>query len=182
MSDSPEFLSEAQELLETFSGQLFQIEGQIKEGDDYDPDLLNGAFRSVHTLKGLSSMAGGREIVEFSHKLENCLDELRLGKLPVNQRALDLLFESVDLFTELLTGMANSEDGSVDVDVAPFLAKLGKLSEAEPEEPDNPLSWLDESILGVLTEYEGVKKSAGTEGASVAASCSFTKESRKINP
>jgi len=154
VSDSPEFLSEAQELIENFSGQLFQIEGQIKEGEDYDPDLLNGAFRSVHTLKGLSSMSGGTEIVELSHKLENTLDELRLGKLPVNQKALDLLFESVDLFTALLTTMAGSEDSAATVDVAPFLAKLGKLAEAEDVEDDDAIAWLDDSILGVLTEYE----------------------------
>ena len=153
MSDSPEFLSEAQELIENFSGQLFQIEGQIKEGDDYDPDLLNGAFRSVHTLKGLSSMSGGTEIVDLSHKLENTLDELRLGKLPVNQKALDLMFESVDLFSALLKNMAGADDGGA-VDVAPFLAKLGKLAETEEEEAPDAIAWLDDSILGVLTEYE----------------------------
>ena len=102
MSDSPEFVSEAQEIIETFSRQLLEIEGQLNDGDDYDPDLLNGAFRSVHTLKGLSSLSGVNEIVDFSHELENTLDALRLGKLPLDQAALNLLFESVELFQQLL--------------------------------------------------------------------------------
>jgi two-component system chemotaxis sensor kinase CheA len=153
VSESSEFISEAQEIIETFSRQLLEIEGQVKDGDDYDPDLLNGAFRSVHTLKGLSSLSGVNEIVEFSHKLENTLDALRLGKLPLNERALNLLFESIELFNKLLGGVVEPEVAS-SVEVGPFLAKLAKLSSAEEQESEDPLGWLDDSILGVLTEYE----------------------------
>ncbi|EDM78298.1 chemotaxis protein CheA [Plesiocystis pacifica SIR-1] len=153
MSESPEFVSEAQEIIETFSRQLLEIEGQLRDGDDYDPDLLNGAFRSVHTLKGLSSLSGVNEIVDLSHKLENTLDALRLGKLPLNQSALDLLFESVDLFGRLLAGVVEP-DGGQPVEVDSFLAKLAKLAEAPEEQAEDALSWLDDSILGVLTEYE----------------------------
>ncbi len=153
MSESPEFISEAQEIIETFSRQLVEIEGQLSDGDDYDPDLLNGAFRSVHTLKGLSSLSGVNEIVDFSHKLENTLDALRLGKLSLNKRALNLLFESIDLFSKLLRGVVEPEH-TVNAEVEPFLAKLAKLSAAEEQDADDPLAWLDDSILGVLTEYE----------------------------
>jgi two-component system, chemotaxis family, sensor kinase CheA len=153
VSESPEFISEAQEIIETFSRQLVEIEGQLSDGDDYDPDLLNGAFRSVHTLKGLSSLSGVNEIVDFSHRLENTLDALRLGKLPLNKRALNLLFESIDLFSKLLRGVVEP-DQVTQVEVGPFLAKLAKLSASEDVEADDPLAWLDDSILGVLTEYE----------------------------
>jgi two-component system chemotaxis sensor kinase CheA len=153
VSESPEFVSEAQEIIETFSRQLLEIEGQINDGDEYDPDLLNGSFRSVHTLKGLSALSGVNEIVELSHKLENTLDALRLGKLPLNQKALDLLFESVDLFSALLAGVVEP-DASHTVDVGPFLERLAQLAEPKAKEEDDPLSWLDDSILGVLTEYE----------------------------
>ena len=153
MSESSEFISEAQEIIETFSRQLLEIEGQVKDGDDYDPDLLNGAFRSVHTLKGLSSLSGVNEIVEFSHKLENTLDALRLGKLPLNERALNLLFESIELFNKLLQAVVEPELAT-HVEVTPFLAKLAKLAAVEEQESEDPLGWLDDSILGVLTEYE----------------------------
>ncbi|PRQ09257.1 chemotaxis protein CheA [Enhygromyxa salina] len=153
MSDSPEFVSEAQEIIETFSRQLLEIEGQIKDGDDYDPDLLNGSFRSVHTLKGLSSLSGVNEIVDLSHELETTLDALRLGKLPLNHGALDLMFESVELFQQLLASAVHP--GAVNVvDVRPFLTRLAALSERPEPVDENPLSWLDDSILSVLTEYE----------------------------
>lgn len=153
MSESSEFISEAQEIIETFSRQLLEIEGQVKDGDEYDPDLLNGAFRSVHTLKGLSAMSGVNEILDLSHKLENALDALRLGKLPLNERALNLLFESIELFNKLMKGVVSPE-AATHVEVAPFLARLAKLSATEEPEGEDPLAWLDDSILGVLTEYE----------------------------
>lgn len=153
MSDSPEFVSEAQEIIETFSRQLLEMEGQLRDEDDYDPELLNGAFRSVHTLKGLSSLSGVNEIVDLSHKLENTLDALRMGKLPLNQEALDLLFESVDLFGALLASVVEPELAQ-NIEVNPFLEKLAELAEPKKKASEDPLSWLDPSILGVLTEYE----------------------------
>lgn len=153
MSESPEFISEAQEIIEAFSRDLLQIEGQINDGDDYDPDLLNGAFRSVHTLKGLSSLSGVNEIVDFSHTLEETLDALRLGKLPLHQQVLNLLFESIELFNRLLQGVVEP-DNAVAVEVAPFLAQLAQLTAPKPAVAEDPLAWLDDSILGVLTEYE----------------------------
>ncbi len=152
MSESPEFVSEAQEIIESFSRQLLEIEGQIRDSSDYDPDLLNGAFRAVHTLKGLSALSGVNEIVELSHKLENTLDALRLGKLPLNQSALDLLFESVELFQHLLANVAEGDHGPVEIDK--FLGRLARLVDAPEEKAADPLAWLDDSILGVLTEYE----------------------------
>lgn len=153
MNESPEFVSEAQEIIETFSSQLLEIEGQLRDGDDYDPDLLNGAFRSVHTLKGLSALSGVNEIVDLSHKLENTLDALRLGKLPLNQAALDLLFDSVELFSGLLAGVVEP-DKAQPVEVGTFLGRLAELANSAPTTGEDPLAWLDDSILSVLTEYE----------------------------
>ena len=149
---SDEFVSEAQEIIETFSRQLLEIEGQLRDGDEYDPELVNGAFRSVHTLKGLSSLSGVNEILELTHKLEETLDALRLGKLQLNQKTLDLLFQSVDLFGALLATTVDGEGGVVEV--GEFLAKLAELARPASEREADPLAWLDESILGVLTEYE----------------------------
>jgi two-component system chemotaxis sensor kinase CheA len=154
VTGSSEFLSEAQDIVESFSRQLLEIEQQLKDGDEYDPDLLNGAFRSVHTLKGLSALSGVIEIGELSHELENTLDALRLGKLKVGQSALDLLFEAVDLFSELLAS-SEGDEATKEIDVTGFLARLDGLRDPKSgAEEANPLAWLDDSILGVLTEYE----------------------------
>src|SRR5690606_15759795 len=66
--------------------------------------------------------------------------------------ALDLLFEALELFGRLL---AVETQGGEDVDVSPFLLRLQEFERAGTGgTKDSELSWLDDSILSVLTEYE----------------------------
>ena len=72
MSDPPkpsaEFLSEAQEVIEAFSRNLLQLDAQQRSGE-YDPDLLNAAFRAIHSLKGLAGLFGAARISSLAHAL-----------------------------------------------------------------------------------------------------------------
>ena len=155
MSDGVEFVSEAQEIIETLSKGLLELERGIRANEDYDPDLLNSAFRAVHTLKGLASLGAERPgLSQLSHHLENTLDALRLGKLPLNLGALDLLFESVELFGRLLAAETDA-GGASEVNIDSFLERLDRFARGEePEEEVDELAWLDHSIHSVLTEYE----------------------------
>jgi len=147
---SSEFLSEAQEVVESFSRSLLELDAQQRRGD-YDPDLLNAAFRAIHSLKGLSSLFGASAISELSHALESTLDGLRLGKLPLSPAALDLLFESVEAFQRMLATIGHGETPPRST----LLARIDALaSETVEDDSSLPLEGLDDSILGVLTEYE----------------------------
>ena len=61
MSESPtdkalqEFLSEAQEIVEAFNRDLLMLDEQRAQGS-FDPEVINDAFRAVHSLKGLSGL------------------------------------------------------------------------------------------------------------------------------
>ncbi len=151
MSDPSEFLPEAQELLEAFSRQLFGIEGQL-DGGDPDPDLLNGAFRSIHTLKGLAGLAGLEALSSFCHELETTLDALRLGKLQVDATTIDVLMESLAV-CEALLGLGG-EGRAAEIDPGAVLEKLGSLAAVEPEEAEVDTGWIDDAILRSLTEFE----------------------------
>lgn len=155
MSES-EFVSEAQEVIETFSRKLLEIEGSVRKGEEVDPDLLNAAFRAIHTLKGLASLSGESPMVKLTHELESCLDAIRLGKRSLDPTGLDVLFESVDVFGRLLATAAEpGEAGAAeDVDIEPILARIELLGHDQPVERDKSLDGIDDSILGVLTEYE----------------------------
>ena len=144
MSDGVEFVSEAQEIIETLSKGLLELERGIRANEDYDPDLLNSAFRAVHTLKGLASLGAERPgLSQLSHHLENTLDALRLGKLPLNLGALDLLFESVELFGRLLAAETDA-GGASEVNIDSFLERLDRFARGEePEEEVDELAWLD---------------------------------------
>ncbi len=151
-----EFVSEAQEIIETFSRNLLEIEGHVRRGDEADPDLLNASFRAVHTLKGLASLGGDTQIVKLSHELESCLDAIRLGKRSLDHAGLDVLFEAVDVFSRLLAVAADPEaEGAGDaVDIEPLLSRIDQLGSQDVAVSSGELDGIDESILGVLTEYE----------------------------
>ncbi len=147
-----EFLSEAQEVIEAFSRNLLELDAQQRTGD-YDPDLLNAAFRAIHSLKGLAALFGAGPITSLAHTLESTLDALRLGKLALSQEALDILFEAVEAFQRMLADFGI--DGTASLDTGPLERKIAALSgEDEGGGAGGSLGGLDESILGVLTEYE----------------------------
>ena len=149
---SAEFLSEAQEVIEAFSRNLLQLDAQ-QRGGEFDPDLLNAAFRAIHSLKGLAGLFGASRVTALAHALESTLDSLRLGRLPLSQPALDVLFEAVEVFQNMLA-VFGTEDADT-VSTEPLLARISALSpDGNGDAGAEDLLGLDPSILGVLTEYE----------------------------
>jgi two-component system chemotaxis sensor kinase CheA len=154
-----EFLSEAQEIVESLNGNLLEIDVQRASGR-VDPDLVNACFRGVHSLKGLSGLVGLEQLTELSHALESLLDAIRLGKIATGPGVLDVLFESVELFGRGLSAAAAGGD----LEPAHVDAFLARLEEAiapppptsAPEIDDDGFGGyeLDPALLSVLTEYE----------------------------
>ena len=97
-----EFLSESQEIVEQLNRDLLAIADAClgrdpsTEGIRVDPDLINSAFRAVHSLKGLAGLSGVERMMHLSHHVENLLDALRLGKVLLTPHVLDLLFEAIE--------------------------------------------------------------------------------------
>src|SRR2546421_13042910 len=107
-----EFTSEAEELLDTLSRDLVELESQ---GSNVRPELVNKIFRNVHSLKGLAGMLGFGEISELSHNLEDMLDKLRMGKIAITRDLIDLLYDSVDSLNRLVIAISDpSVAGLVD--------------------------------------------------------------------
>jgi two-component system chemotaxis sensor kinase CheA len=145
-----EFLSEAQEIVETLSRDLLLLEQGQKEGRT-DPDLLNDILRAVHTLKGLAGMFGMLNLSNLAHALENLLDDLRLGRVDITQEALDVLFDGVERIQRILA----SDDTNTVEDVSDFAESVDRVAEASEPESDALAEFdLGESVLSVLTEYE----------------------------
>ena len=146
MSDSSELILEAQELIETFSRLLFELEDQLRDGEEIDPDKVNESFRSIHTLKGLAGLAGSEQLKQFAHDIETSLDALRLGKARLDTKLLNLLFEATTAFEQLLRGAT--------VDTDSLLASLAQRIDGSSSRAEVGLEWLDPSVIGVLTEFE----------------------------
>ncbi|HEX7671850.1 MAG TPA: Hpt domain-containing protein, partial [Polyangiaceae bacterium] len=148
-----EFFSEAQELVESLSRNLLALDGTLKSGSE-DPGLINEAFRAVHTLKGLAGLFSAKRISTMSHRLEDVLDGLRLGRLALTAEVLDLLFRAVELYNLALAAeRSRSDDPLPQLDA--LLDEVSHLGSLGPSVV-SPLARfdLDPAMLAVLTEYE----------------------------
>lgn len=98
------FLTETTELLEKLDDDLV-----VLEKTPSDMDLLNGIFRSIHTIKGASSFLGFDLLVKVTHKTEDVLNRLRKGELVVNPEIMDVILEAVDLVKVLVADIKAGE-------------------------------------------------------------------------
>src|SRR5262245_34897702 len=107
-----EFLSESQEIVDQLSRDLLAMHGVSQRSDPTGdglrgaPDLINSAFRAVHSLKGLAGLSGVERMMHLSHDLENLLDALRMGKVQLTPAVLDLLFEAIDHYQGICAEVA----------------------------------------------------------------------------
>lgn len=152
--DIKEFLAEAEDILAELSNNLLKLEKEIDAGA-VEPAVVNSIFRSAHTLKGISGMFGVTEMQIITHKMEDILDSLRMGKITINREGIKVLFEIVDLLNEIVLAKGKGDTFEMDkIDSA--ILKLDNVAGASasivspyPEEVD-----IDRDILSVLSEYE----------------------------
>jgi two-component system, chemotaxis family, sensor kinase CheA len=147
-----EFFSEAQEIIESLSKNLLALDAAQKSGVD-DPSLINEAFRSVHTLKGLAGLFGATKMGALSHRLEDVLDDLRLGRMALDAGVLDVLFEAVEVYGGILGADRAGEEPTARSDE--LVLRLELLGAGAQRPPSPAVEYeLDPGLLAVLTEYE----------------------------
>jgi two-component system chemotaxis sensor kinase CheA len=150
-----EFLSEAQEIVESLNRDILQQDDNMKRNKK-DPDLINNIFRSAHSLKGISGMFGVKKMADIAHDLENLLDGLRMGKVIISPEVIDVLFDAVEVFNQLIAESGGGPKVGKRV-LSTLLKQIEEVSKVAAEVEDgNPLDAIeiDSSILSVLTEYE----------------------------
>jgi two-component system chemotaxis sensor kinase CheA len=91
------FFEEAAERLADAEDALLQLEKNPE-----DNQLLNRIFRCAHTLKSNSALLDFQEIAQFTHTLEDLLDQLRNRRRPVTPEVIDTLLAAQDIVRLLL--------------------------------------------------------------------------------
>ena len=150
-----EFVAEATEILDALGKDLLVLDE--RRGQEADPELVNGIFRAAHSLKGLSGLFGQERISRLAHGTEDLLDRLRLGKLRLDDTALDSLIEVLDAFQALLAEAARgSESEPLTRRVDEMTARLAQLGSPPASADEDPLDRLelDAQVRSVFTEYE----------------------------
>jgi two-component system chemotaxis sensor kinase CheA len=132
------FREEAFELLGRFEDDLLELESRPQ-----DTELLNAAFRAIHTVKGSAAMFGYDAVSRFAHELETALDLCRNGSLAITKDFIGLALKGRDQLRQLME----------------FEAELPREIEADSE-----------AILARLREYIGSAAAEGAGSASLAGS------------
>jgi two-component system chemotaxis sensor kinase CheA len=120
-----DFLVEAQEHFELIEQNFLTL-----EESPGDLDILNGIFRSVHTIKGASGFLGLAKVQSLAHMGENILDELRKGRMSQSPEVMELLFETTDMLQVLVNdvGVRLRKTGApADPDPADLIRRLETL-------------------------------------------------------
>jgi two-component system, chemotaxis family, sensor kinase CheA len=116
-----EFIAETRETLEALSSQLVQW-----ERDPNNLELIDGAFRFVHTVKGSCGFLDLPRLMRLSHAAEDVLSAAREGKITASAGLVSATLAVIDqigVLTEaLVTGDAVFDnDGQLIEDMLQFL-------------------------------------------------------------
>ena len=149
-----EYLSESEELLDSL---LADLDALASSKGAPDTNRINRAFRTVHSLKGLSGMMGLGEVQSLTHDFEDILDDLRLGLLELNERTSGLLQEAGAGLAALVGGAARGTASEEDFDrLRQLLAAVAVKNRDRARKSETALESLNLTARErtLLTEYE----------------------------
>lgn len=86
------FFVESGEMLNEASLALLKAEDSGNSGE-----AINQVFRAVHSIKGGAQSLGFTQLAEVAHLLENFLVPLRQGDCDIDDQAVSLMLEAMDL-------------------------------------------------------------------------------------
>lgn len=100
------FFDEADELLADMEQQLLGLDiGRP------DVDQMNAIFRAAHSIKGGAATFGCfGMLADTTHLLENLLDLVRKGEMPLRTGMIDLFLETKDVLTEQVAAYRNGQE------------------------------------------------------------------------
>ncbi len=100
-----DFFAEAEQQVEQLESNILVI-----ENDPTNHDAIDEIFRAAHTLKGGSATVEMMELSNFTHHVEDVLDEIRSDRIKIDENLIDLLLSSIDVIKAMLD---SRKDGSV---------------------------------------------------------------------
>ncbi len=153
-SPSPETIDDFTLEADQLTGRLrLDLQSLCQNRDDLEFSLMNNIFRSIHTLKALCGMHGFDGAAELGHQMENLLDALRLGRMPLSRQTVHLLSESLELIISQVRQGVKCRNAAAE-------AQLERLKKAEMEGGSDagravwPALPSEGDLRGRLTDYE----------------------------
>jgi two-component system, chemotaxis family, sensor kinase CheA len=91
------FRQEASELFEALEGALLDL-GLRPD----DKELVDTAFRALHTIKGSGAMFGFDHVASFTHEFESAFDRVRKGEIKPDQDLISVALAAKDYIRALI--------------------------------------------------------------------------------
>ncbi|WP_043231554.1 chemotaxis protein CheA [Bosea sp. LC85] len=91
------FRQEASDLLDSLEAALLDL-GQTPQ----DSDLIDAAFRALHTIKGSGAMFGFDRVAAFTHDFETAFDLIRKGKISAEPDIITVSLAAKDYIRALI--------------------------------------------------------------------------------
>src|ERR1700753_506322 len=91
------FRKEASELFETLEGALLDL-GQRPD----DRELVDSAFRALHTIKGSGAMFGFDRVASFTHEFAPAFERVRKGDIKPTQELISVALAAKDYIRALI--------------------------------------------------------------------------------
>lgn len=117
-----DFYVEADMQVETLESNVL-----VLENDPTNSDAVDEIFRAAHTLKGGAATVQMNELAEFTHLVEDTLDEIRSGRTQIQEGTIDTLLVAIDVIKAMLQERQN---GSIyEEDTSQVTASLRQIME-----------------------------------------------------
>ncbi len=143
-----DFLAEAEDILNKLGKGLVNLEKSYKAGS-VTPSMVNGIFRTAHTLKGVCGVYGYNQMVSLSNAMEDAFDSLRIGRVILTDELLGALIRSYALLTRMTTTKVDVNYKDEVKAVMAFLKKT-EVTRLGRRKEDH----VDRKLLNMLTDYE----------------------------
>jgi two-component system chemotaxis sensor kinase CheA len=97
-----EFLIEIEELVEQIFADLDELRATKTEGRARR-ELIDQVFRRVHSVKGSAASAGLEVVSHIAHEFENLLDEVRAGRVRIDDSVVNTCESATEALSESLS-------------------------------------------------------------------------------
>jgi two-component system chemotaxis sensor kinase CheA len=134
------FRQEAAELLDSLETVLLDL-GQRPD----DRDLVDAAFRAMHTIKGSGAMFGFDRVAAFTHDFETAFDLIRKGKIDANHDIVTVSLAARDYIRSLIDDPDSADPIIGEAIVAELHRFVGGPVGAAALEPEGSVSAEDDA-------------------------------------
>jgi two-component system, chemotaxis family, sensor kinase CheA len=139
------FRQEASELFETLEGALLDL---CQRPDDRE--LVDSAFRALHTIKGSGAMFGFDKVAAFTHEFETAFELVRKGEIKPTQELIAVALAAKDYIRALIEA-PESTDSIIGEAILDDLKQFVAL----PGAPAEPVAEMEEAPVAMPAGHAG---------------------------